>query len=328
MAKNTQKPLLIVCGPTATGKTELALKLAKKFSGEIISADSRQVYRGMDIGTGKDLPLLARKQISAFKYQQRPIPYYLINNIKVWGYDLVEPDQDFSLSHFVNVVQIVIDQLWQQSKLPLLVGGTGLYLKGITEPLTTIGYPPNQELRQRLAKQSVKQLQTALRKISPSRFESMNRSDRHNPRRLIRAIEIAVSHQPSPPQFKTQTDVFWLGLTAPLKVLDQRVDKRIDKRIELGVQEEISSLINQGYGWDLPAMSAIGYQQWRTFFSGKLDLAETIQSWRQAEKKYLRRQLTWFKKNPLINWFDIIENNYQQHIAKQVAAWYTKLYDS
>ena len=298
------KKLLIICGPTATGKTGLGLKLAKKLNGQIISADSRQVYLGMDIGTGKDL--------------------HLINNIKVWGYDLVKPDQDFSLAHFVKFARPLIKKIQAQKQLPILIGGTGLYLQAITKPIKTINIPPDPKLRQKLTSLTIKQLQTKLKKLNPDRFNSMNHSDQHNPRRLIRAIEIQKSKtkKPSPPQLSL--DVLWLGLTAPKSVLDERIIKRVDQRFKLGAEKEVKKLLNSGYTWDLPAMSAMGYKQWQPYFENQASLEDVKQAWIKAEQQYLRRQLTWFKKQTNIHWFDITQRNLYPKLATKVAAWYTK----
>lgn len=300
--------LLIICGPTATGKTGLGLKLAEKFKGQIISADSRQVYLGMDIGTGKDLHLI--NSIKGI-------------GIKVWGYDLVKPDQDFSLAHFVKFARPLIKKIQAQNQLPILIGGTGLYLQAITQPIKTINIPPDPKLRQKLSGLTVKQLQAKLKKLNPDRFNSMNHSDQHNPRRLIRAIEIQKSKpkKPSPPQLSL--DVLWLGLTAPKSVLDERVVKRVEERIQLGAEQEISRLLDAGYTWDLPAMSAMGYKQWQPYFASQASLKDVKQAWIKAEQQYLRRQLTWFKKQPDIHWFDISQRSLYQKLARKVAAWYT-----
>ena len=306
--------LLIICGPTAVGKTNLGLKLAQKFNGQIISADSRQVYQGMDIGTGKDLPKNAKKHTSG---------YYLINNIKLWGYDLVKPDQEFSLAHFISFAKKTIAKIHQQKQLPIIVGGTGLYLKAITQSLDTVNIPPNPKLRSQLNNKSVLQLQTILKKNNSKRFQDMNHSDQHNPRRLIRAIEISQSVIKPKKSLLNKMNILWLGLKAPFNVLDQRIKFRVDQRISQGSQQEVVKLINQGYSFKLPSMSAMGYKQWQSFFAGKDDLKKVKETWITAEKQYLRRQLTWFTKKSQINWFDITKPDYQKHIVKQIKAWYT-----
>lgn len=286
--------ILIICGPTATGKTKLAVSLAKKFNGCLISADSRQVYQGMDIVTGKDLPA------------------------QVFGYDLVKPDEDFSVAHFINFAQPLIIKLQKHHRLPIIVGGTGLYINALLKPIPTLNIPPQPGLRRRLEKNSVKQLQTALKKLNPDRFNQMNHSDQNNPRRLIRAIEVnLLQGQSLKSASKTvlngKFDVLWLGLTASLKVLDQRIVDRVNQRIKAGAGQEIESLLRQGYSNHLPSMSAIGYRQW-----------PDVSKWIQAEQQYSRRQLTWFKKIPNLHWFNIEKPNFNRQLASLISTWYTK----
>lgn len=297
--------LLIICGPTATGKSALAFKLARLFKAQLISADSRQVYQGMDIGTGKDYPP---------------------PGIKLWGYDLVKPDQEFSLAHFAKQAQKQIKIIHAQKQLPIAVGGTGLYLQSLTQNLDTINIPPNPKLRQQLEKKSVVQLQTKLNKLNLTRFQNMNHSDQNNPRRLIRAIEISLQapNLKVRPVSKINLDVLWLGLTAPLKTLDQRIESRVKTRIRQEAQQEVKNLIDQGYVWSLPAMSAMGYKQWQPFFQGEINLKHVIKDWQTAEKQYARRQLTWFKKNKQINWFDITQPHWQKQVVNLIRTWYTE----
>jgi tRNA dimethylallyltransferase len=309
------KKALVICGPTATGKTSLGLKLAKKYNGQIISADSRQVYKGMDIGTGKDLPLNAKQQKDG---------HYLIKGIKVWGYDLINPNQDFSVGHFIKFTKPLIKKIHHQNQLPILVGGTGLYLKAVTGSIDTINIPPNPSLRKKLEKLSRTKLANTLKKINPDKFNSLNNSDSLNPRRLIRAIEVAIHNQKSLKPKSLKLDSLWLGLTADKKILDANIKARVIKRIKFGSQKEVESLIKKGYSFNLPSMSAMGYKQWRLFFDKEIATKELEQTWNLAEKQYLRRQLTWFNKQKNINWFDISKPDYYQHIVNQVATWYTK----
>lgn len=312
--------LLIICGPTATGKTNLGLKLAKKFKGQIISADSRQVYKGMDIGTGKDLPQ---------NLSQQKDGHYLINNIKVWGYDLVKPDQEFSLVHFINFAKPLISTIQSQNQLPILAGGTGLYLKAITANLATAHIPPNPKLRLSLAKLTVKELQVKLKKLNSTHFNQMNHSDQLNPRRLIRALEISKKSKRArylrPDHFEDfKVNTLWLGLKANRKTLVAKITKRVDQRIKAGAQKEVETLIKSSYSFNLPAMSAMGYRQWQPFFNQEIDLNQVRLAWIQAEKQYLHRQLTWFKSNCQINWFDITTSDYHQRVVRKVTNWYTR----
>lgn len=280
------KKILIICGPTATGKTKLAASLAKKFSGEIISADSRQVYQGMDIVTGKDKP----------------------KGVKIHGLDLVKPDEEFSVAHFVKYARALINQI----SFPIIVGGTGLYLNSLINPPKTLSIKPNWELRKKLEKKSIEQLQQQLKKINPLKFAQMNHSDQQNPRRLIRAIEVNLQGQSlQVPNLQAEYDVFWLGLTADNTTLPERIEARVKQRIKAGAVKEWQQLKNK-YPSNLPSMSAIGYRQ-----------LPDIAAWIKAEQQYSRRQLTWFQANPDIHWLDIAKP-FPNKVAKLIKAWYNK----
>ena len=283
------KKILIICGPTATGKTKLAASLAKKFSGEIISADSRQVYQGMDIVTGKDKP----------------------KGVKIHGLDLVKPDEEFSVAHFVKYAHSLINQI----RFPIIVGGTGLYLDSLINPPKTLSVKPNWELRKKLEIKSIRELQNQLKKLDPHRWRSMNRSDQQNPRRLIRAIEVNLQGQslqlPSERTDLNKFDVLWIGLTAKKEILDQLIVKRVKARVKAGAVKEWQKLKIK-YKQNLPSMSGIGYRE-----------LPDINRWIKAEQQYSRRQLTWFKKNANIHWFDITQA-FQFPVVNLVKAWYTK----
>ncbi len=315
--------LLIICGPTATGKTNLALQLAKAFNGELVSADSRQVYKGMDIATGKDLPNKVKSQKSKVKINQQSIHYYLVDSIRIWGYDLVKPSEAFSVADYIKITHQIIIDIWQRGKLPIIVGGTGLYINSLLTPPPSISIPPDKKLRQRLNKLNVLDLQQQLIKLNPHRFHQMNESDRCNPRRLIRAIEIANSKFPQPHQIQPSSSL-WIGLTAPITAIDQRIFKRVTDRIQNGMTEEVKRLINKYPDWSLPAFSATGYRQWRNYLEGKTTKKQAIKLWQQSEHQYARRQLTWFKTNPNINWFDITQKNFKLELVEKVKNWYAK----
>jgi tRNA dimethylallyltransferase len=279
--------LLIVCGPTATGKTALAVKLAKQFNGELISADSRQVYKGMDIVTGKDRP----------------------KGVVIHGLDLIEPDEDFSVAHFVESASNSINQISLKSQLPIIVGGTGLYIDSLVNPPATLAVGPDWELRQQLEQKTVEELQAQLKKLDPGRWHKMNHSDQLNPRRLIRAIEVGLKGELSK-AVKTDYDCLWIGLTLDKEKLDQLIAARVKARVKAGAIKEWQ-ILKAKYSNNLPSMSGIGYRQ-----------LPDIDAWVKAEQQYARRQLTYFKKNEAIHWFGPEEVD---NIVNLVAAWYTRV---
>ena len=178
------KKLLIVCGSTATGKTSLALTIAKKFDGELISCDSRQVYKRMDIGTGKGLPANSRPNREGC---------YEIGGVKIWGYDIADPKKGFSVAQYIKFARTKIGNIWAEGKLPFLVGGTGLYIKGVVDGIATAEVRPNIKLRKSLIEKRPEELFEILAQLDAAKAGSLNTSDRKNPRRLIRAIEVALS---------------------------------------------------------------------------------------------------------------------------------------
>ena len=280
--------LLIICGPTGTGKTKLALHLAKKFSGELVSADSRQVYRGLDALTGKD--------------RSEEIPIHL--------YDEVDPGGDFSVAHFVRLAQPAIKDIRKRGKLPIAVGGTGFYLRALTQDVETLYISPNKKVRKRLSGASVEELQEELRCVDLDKWNAMNPSDQKNPRRLIRAIEVAAK---KPDLRKTQPfDALWIGLAAPLEVLKKRIAMRVAERFGKAVKE-----VRQ----DLPPI--LGVSALTVFSEGKATKEEAIDIWANEEYKYAKRQLTWFRKEKAVHWLDLSEAVFEQKVEEMVREWYT-----
>lgn len=300
--------MLVVCGSTATGKTELGIDLAKRFDGEIISADSRQVYKGMDIGTGKDL--------SAF------------DGVPVWMLDIVKPDQEFSVAHYIEVAWKVIDDIWKRNKLPVLVGGTGFYIKGLVDGIETLGIEPDWELREQLSSLSREQLSSKLRDLDLARWQEMNDSDRQNPRRLVRAIEVASERKMDNRKLKMEPreiDTLFIGLTAPSAILYQRINQRVEERMKVGMEKEIKNLLGLGYSFNNSALGrTIGYQEWEPYLEGQMSLLEMTQRWQYDEHAYARRQLTWFRKDKRVNWFDITAQEWNNKVEKLVSAWLTE----
>lgn len=294
--------ILVVCGPTATGKTELALKLSKIFNGVLISADSRQVYKGMDIGTGKDIDRVG----------------------EILGYDLALPKENFSVSQYLKFVKSVIPNIWKLGKLPILVGGTGLYIKAVTDGIDTADIPRNEKLRENLEKKDVAELFEILAADDPVRAAQMNTSDNKNPRRLIRAIEVALNSLDSkkiPKSTGVKADVLFVGLSPKKEILNDRIAKRVETRIENGLEWEIDSLLKQGVTWEMQSMQSLGYRQFKDYFVEGKSIDEVIAEWTKEEQKYAKRQMVWFGKDKRVNWFDITDKDYFGRVEKLVEKW-------
>lgn len=307
------RKLLIISGPTASGKTSLASSLVKKFNGELVSADSRQIYRGMDIITGKEID----------------------KNIKTWMVDVADPDEEFSVLRYYDLAWEAIEDIWKRGKLPILVGGTGFYIKAVLDRIDTMGIAPDWALRRKLEKLTVGQLQERLKKLNPKRWEEMNKSDRLNLRRLIRAIEIAQRKQETDSGQARMTSfwegaeattpessILWIGLTAPNAVLYKRIDERVDERVKMGAVKETKQLAKK-FGWEIPSMTGQGYRELRGFIEKKISLEEAVKRWKFAEHEYARKQMTWFKKEKRIVWVDITEPQFDEKVEKKIAQWYT-----
>jgi len=294
--------VLFIIGPTATGKTASAVALAKKYNGELISADSRQVYRGMDIGTGKDIETL--------------------DGIPMHMYDVASPDEPFNISLYQTKAHQCIADCLKRNKLPIVVGGSGLYVHVLLHPLT-VHVEPNVPLRSELSTYSKEELQKKLQEIGKEYWDALNVSDRENPRRLMRKIEIALGNKKETKQEQCQYDVLQIGLQLRADMLYLRIDERVEKRVSQGVIREIQTLLDHGYGWDLPSMSSLGYRQWKPYFDGLAEKASVIERWKYDEHAYARRQMTWFRKDKTIQWFDIQKNGVMDAIESLVASWYT-----
>lgn len=312
-----KKPkLMIIYGPTGVGKTSLGLRLAKKYNGEIVSADSRQVYRGMDIGTGKD--------VRGGKWDVKS-GTWIIDGVKIWLLDVVKPDEEFSVAEYTQLTSEVIKDITRREKLPIIVGGTGFYIKALLDGVGTLGVAPDWELRRILGDWDIKRLGEELEKLDKDRWDRMNKSDINNPRRLIRAIEVAKRIENTQTQMTQITgrnfDSSFVGLKTSLGTLYQRIDRRVEERIKMGAEAEVRGLINHGYSWDLPAMSGMGYRQWKPYFEKEENKETAIQKWKYDEHHYARRQLTWFKSDKRVSWFDISEGKWENKIEKLVSAW-------
>ena len=300
------KKVLVICGPTATGKTSLAIYLAKKFDGELVSADSRQVYKMMDIGTGKEWG----------------------DGIKIWGYDLIDPKKEFSVARYLKFANNIIEDIQRRGRLPILVGGTGLYIKGVIDGIPTVDVPRNKKLRGRLSEKTPENLYEMLSQIDAIRAGSLNSSDKRNPRRLIRAVEVATWMIDNSKKLSKGNEshrdrsVLFLGLYAPKDFLDKKIEERVDGRVKRGVKMEIEKLLEIGVNWDDQSMMSLGYRQWRGYFEKTKSKEAVINDWKKEERRYARRQITWFKKDKRLQWFDITEPKLRYNVEKLVKKWY------
>lgn len=284
--------MIVIVGPTAVGKSELALHLAQYFSVEIISADSRQVYRHMDIGTNKST--LA---------ERASVPHHII--------DVVDPDEDFSLAMYHRLALEALNTIQKKNKLPLLVGGSGLYVWSLVEGWRIPEAPPDQKLRRlleaRAEQEGGQSLYQELQDIDPSAAEKISPS---NIRRIIRALEIhhATGQLPSQLQRKEAPSfpTVIVGLTQERNELYRRIDGRVDEMIERGLVEEVAQLLKKGYSPSLPSMSGIGYRQLGQFLAGKVTLPEAIDKIKYETHRLARHQYAWFRlSDDRIRWFDI-----------------------
>lgn len=324
--------MIVICGPTATGKTDLGITLAKQFFGELISADSRQVYKGMDIVTGKDIPADSpfqpqHKQIDVAN-KEISVGFRVKDGVPIWLVDAVTPDYIFNVGEYKEIAEKVINNCIGRGFLPIIVGGSGLYVKALTTELDLLVIPPNKAFRRVLSKKSIPELCERLMKINPEKMKNMNESDRQNPRRLIRAIEVSIilkKKNVSSAAFaqKTKDDILFIGLDAPRIELYKRIKRRVEERVKNGALDEASALFQKGYGWNLPSISASGYKPLHFYLQGAISLEKATACWRRLEHGYARRQIAWFKRDKRIHWFDITDKDYMEKVVDMVKKWYT-----
>lgn len=297
-------PLVALVGPTAVGKTALAIKLAEDLAVEVVSADSRQVYRYMDIGTAKPT---AQERLR--------VPHHLV--------DVVEPDEPFTLAQYQQMAYAAINDIHGRRRLPLLVGGTGLYVKAVLEGLRIPRVEPDAQLREALLMEAANKgygaLHDRLRKVDPVAAE---RIDARNVRRVVRALEVCyLLGQPissvqraAPPPYR----VLRIGLTMPRERLYRRIDERVERMMAQGLVEEVRSLVARGYPYSLPAMSGLGYRQIGMYLRGEISLEEAVALIKRHTRRFVRQQANWFRlDDPAINWFDVSSGEFEA-VAAQI----------
>ena len=288
-----RQPLIVILGPTAVGKTSLSIELARRLNGEIVSADSRLVYRGMDIGTAK--PNLAAREA---------VPHHLI--------DVADPDESWNLALFQRKAIEAMRAIHDLQKMPLLVGGTGQYIRAITDGWIIPELAPDDVMRTVLENWgkeiSALGLHTRLAMLDPQAAGSI---DPRNVRRTVRALEVILRTGKRFSDQRRQTDspfkCYQIGLMRPRPELYARIDQRIDRMLADGFVEEVRALLEQGYHRDLPSMTAIGYAQIAAYLEDEISLADAVVEVKRLTRQFVRRQANWFKMDdPAINWFDMV----------------------
>ena len=320
-AQDDKQKLLVICGPTGVGKTALGIELAKKFNGEIVSADSRQIYKRLDIATGKDIAGGERRKL--LPYKEEGIEYYWeIKGIPIYLLDVVDPEENFSVAQYHQLATRAINYIQTVKKLPIIVGGTGLYVRSLLQNIQTLGIPPNESLRLAYKEKSANELFMILSRLNLELANSLNESEKSNKQRLIRRIEIAQSDPQLVELAKAAQNVLQLSLTAPYPILKQKIYERIDQWVAQGAEKEIEKLLRSGVGWEDQSMSSLGYKEWESYFKGEKTKDEAVTNWKAKEWQYAKRQLTWFKKDLATAWFDVTDPNYPLNVEEAVKNWY------
>lgn len=295
-----KQKIIIILGQTATGKSDFTVHIARTINGEIISADSRQVYKGMNLGTGK-----------ITKKEMRGVPHYLL--------DVVSPKKVFSVSDFQKLVIAAIAKIANKKKMPIICGGTGFYIDAVIDGVTLPEVPPNKKLREKLKNKTPTQLFAILLKLDPIRAKSI---DKNNPVRLIRAIEIAKSIGSVPllrQDLKSkQYDVLKIGLTLPDEILKEKINTRLIARIKKGMLREIQRLHNEGVSWKRMEMLGLEYRYGALYLQNKISKSNMIEKLNTEIWHYAKRQKTWFKRDTNTLWIDPREMNEQAKAIKKV----------
>jgi tRNA dimethylallyltransferase len=290
--------VLAIVGPTAVGKSDFALEIAEVHGGEIISADSRQVYRYMDIGTAKPSPEMRQR-----------VPHHLL--------DLIDPDQQYSVALFVRDATTALHEIWSRGKLPIVAGGTGLYVNALLDGLELPAVPPDPSLRAELERRiRAEGLEAVAAELVRRDPDAAGVVDLRNPRRVIRALEVTLkSGQPfsaqrrrSPPDW----DVLRIGLTLDRPLLYERINRRLEQQVAAGLVEEVQGLLARGYRPEDPGLRGLVYREFVRHVLGELGLEEAIRLAQRETRRYAKRQLTWFRADPQVHWFEATPEGLQQ----------------
>ena len=304
----TKQAILVIVGPTAVGKTELSLELAQELSGEIVSADSMQVYRGMNIGTAK--PTIAEQQL---------VPHHLI--------DIREPDPVFNAAEFVSLAELAIEDIASRRKVPIVSGGTGLYIDALVDgflfPDSTADPILRRELRVRASKDP-EALFRELEQVDPQSAERLHPNDL---RRIVRALEVYYrtgepisALQQKAAQTEKPYDPLFVGLTRNRPELYERINKRVDQMMTQGLVKEVKQLIEH-YPHQPTALQALGYKEIVWYLKGTMSLEEAVEILKRDTRRYAKRQLSWFRRNSRIHWFNLSHGDLETVKAKVINLW-------
>lgn len=308
----TTDALVAIVGPTGVGKTKIGLEVAKRVGMDVLSVDSQQVYRGMDIGTGKEVGLGEWRQEGQWRVLQ-------VGQVGIYGLDLTTPDRPMNVAGWRQVAsRLLAEHRQQHGRGLLLVGGTGLYLQSLMTDSPEMQVKRNEALRQALAEATAEELYQRLKEVRSERAEQLNKSDRANPVRLMRALEVELAREAGemPLSSNSVWSVQLLGLTMDRHSLYGSVDRRIKEMVDLGLVEEVRRLVEQ-YGWQQQAFKAIGYAQILDHLQERLSLEEAIKQIEHQTHDYIRRQYTWFRKQP-VEWFELEQPEVVERVEQRV----------
>lgn len=301
-----KEKLLCIIGPTAVGKTKLSLDLAKKFNGEIISGDSMQIYRGMDIGTAK-----------ITKEEMAGIPHHLI--------DIKDPTESFSVYEFQQLVRNKIAEISNRNRLPIIVGGTGLYIQAVIYDYQFSDSGKDKTIRfqleERAKQKGIETLYEQLKQIDPQAAEQIHPN---NERRVIRALEVYLSTGVTMTELKAKQqktllyDVTLVGLTMEREILYHRINERVNQMVQLGLIDEVKKLYNQGLK-NVQATKAIGYKELFAAFDGEVSIEDALAALKQNTRHFAKRQLTWFRNKMPVEWFDMTDSQDYEKILQKIS---------
>ncbi len=294
-----RKTIITIVGPTAVGKTELSVEIAKRFNGEVISGDAMQVYKGMDIGTAKISP-----------EEMQGIPHHLL--------DIKEPDEDYSAADFKIHVQALVQEIFDKGRLPIIVGGSGLYIQAALFDYNFPDIKRDEERTKQLEKQvqeeGIEKIYKRLQQVDPKQAEKIHPN---NHRRVIRALEIyettgkAKSEWEMEQTLESPYNIMFIGLEMERKYLYERINLRVDLMIEKDLLDEVKSLYHQGFK-DTQAMRAIGYKEFIPYLEGKQSLGEVVEQLKQNSRRYAKRQYTWFRNKLDIDWYTVTPDDKEE----------------